>query len=53
VASSNISSGKSYRFYPRNYLEAQPGMFLIWKTSKYSLTIFLTSSSLKNHYQKM
>jgi hypothetical protein len=29
VASSNISSGKSYRFYPRNYLEAQPGMFLI------------------------
>jgi hypothetical protein len=29
VASSTTASGKSYRFYPRNYLEAQPGMFLI------------------------
>lgn len=29
VASSSTSSGKFYRFYPRNYLEAQPGMFLI------------------------
>ena len=29
VASSTTTSGKSYRFYPRNYLEAQPGMFLI------------------------
>jgi hypothetical protein len=30
VASSTISgSGKSYRFYPRNYLEAQAGMFSI------------------------
>jgi hypothetical protein len=27
---SGISGGmKMYRFYPRNYLEAQPGMFLI------------------------
>lgn len=29
VASSNTNMGKSYRFYPRNYLEAQPGMFSI------------------------
>ena len=29
VASSTTAAGKSYRFYPRNYLEAQPGMFLI------------------------
>lgn len=29
VASSNSGGQKVYRFYPRNYLEAQPGMFLI------------------------
>jgi hypothetical protein len=29
VASSTTAAGKMYRFYPRNYLEAQPGMFLI------------------------
>jgi hypothetical protein len=29
VASGTSGGVKSYRFYPRNYLEAQPGMFLI------------------------